>query len=92
MVTRSAKEEMLQEAVRDVRLIISDEAQAREDEVKAVAEFLVEVTTRLEDALPMSAALRRKRAPSVPSSAFDRSLPGKTGLGERGGLGGAVSH
>ena len=53
---------MLLEAVRDVRLIISDEARAREDEVKAVAEFLVEVTTRLEDALPMSAALRRKRA------------------------------
>ena len=59
----------MREAVRDVRLIISDEARAREDEVKAVAEFLVEVTTRLEDALPMSAALRRKRAP-------ERSLVG----------------
>merc|ERR1719313_3098190 len=32
VVTRSAKEEMLQEAVRDVRLMISDETQAREAE------------------------------------------------------------
>merc|ERR1719265_1813091 len=42
---------MLQEAVRDVRLMISDETQAREAEVKAVAESLVEEKAQREDAL-----------------------------------------
>merc|ERR1719160_1933304 len=51
VVTRSAKEEVLQEAVRDVRLMISDETQAREAEVKAVAESVVEERTQREDAL-----------------------------------------
>merc|ERR1719506_1490368 len=51
VVTRSAKEEMLQEAVRDVRLMFSDETQAREAEVKAVAESLVEEKAQREDAL-----------------------------------------